>query len=234
MEAQQQQPSGDATQIAENKADLALIKKMKAELAAAVAASNFTQVQVLATRLRVTELKQQLKLAVAADNFAEVTRLGHELDEYKRSPAPPLAEPTPEPQPAADVDLGAGAVWGSKPNPGAAAAYRAWEDKLVTPDQPDDSDYTDDSGEMKELQFLDEPNLVAPTVTVMDAQDGTRPGALVRWQLIGTHRHDPDRQVENILNTKCIICNTKSIIFNAKSSCLMQNAFIFNTKSIHF
>ena len=157
MEAQQQQQpaSGDAKdrasdlRIAETKSDLEQIRTMKKQLGAAVAASDFTRVQTLATRLRTTELKQQLKAAVAAQDFEEVTRLGRELDEYKKVESNFLVAPAPEPEPEpeAGAELGAGAVWGSEPNAGAAAAYRAWEDKLANPDQPDDSD----SGAMQAL-----------------------------------------------------------------------------------
>lgn len=194
-------------EIQDAKEQLAAVKAMKLELGAAVAASDFAQVQILAKRLKVTELKQQLSAAVAANNFDDVARLGKELDEYSRPGAQVPLEPAPEPEQVGEQvvgDLGAAAVWGSTPNDTAKAAYRAWEDELmaaaiakrVGEDEEDDGEGMDPD-EMAELQFLDEPTLLAPTVTLVDAADGVSPGgALVRWQLIGPHRHDPAQRAE--------------------------------------
>lgn len=187
-----------AAEIEATKGELEAVQVMKDELAAAVAASDFKRVQVLAKQLKIKELQQQLSAAVASDNFPEVARLGKELDEYTSTAAQP---PMPEPEPPAD--LGAAAVWGSVPNEGAAAAYRAWEDDLVAAEltkqmglEAEDDSETVDPDEMEALQFLDEPKLLAPTVTVVEAGEGIRPAARVRWRMIGPHREDPTRLVE--------------------------------------
>jgi hypothetical protein len=197
MEAQ----PGEDAEIEATKGELEVVQAMKDELAAAVAASDFERVQVLAKRLKVKELQQQLGAAVASDNFPEVARLGKELDEYTNSDAQPLAQPVPEPEPA--TDLGAAAVWGSAPNDGAAAAYRAWEEDLVASEitkqmglEAEDDSETVDPDEMAALQFLDEPELLAPTVAVVEAGEDNRPEARVRWRVVGPHREDPARLVE--------------------------------------
>ena len=199
--AAEQQQSDEAA-IRQTKAELEAVQAMKDELAAAVAASEYERVQMLAKRLKVTELQQQLNAAVASDNFPEVARLGKELEECTSADQLP-AEPMPEPEPEPPADLGAAAVWGSTPNDNAKVAYQAWQDDLLATEivaqmgvEAEEDSETVDPDEMAALHFLDEPALQPPTVTVIGAADGKPAQARIRWRLMGTHREDPTRHVE--------------------------------------
>ena len=197
----EQRPEESEAELQAARGELEAVQAMKDELAAAVAASDFEKVQELAHRLKATQLQQQLHAAVASDDFREVARLGKELDEYTKAESQPPVQPVPEPEPPAD--LGAAAVWGQTPNAGAKAAYRAWQEGLVAGEvaeqlglEADEDRDTVDPHEMASLQFLDEPEMLAPSVTVAAASDGGRPEARIRWRVLGPHRADPTRLVE--------------------------------------
>ena len=197
----EQRSEESAAELQAARDELEAVQAMKDELATAVAASDFEKVQELAKRLKVKQLQQQLRAAVASDDFREVARLGKELDEYAKTASQPPVQPVPEPEPSAD--LGVAAVWGQTPNAGAKAAYRAWQEGLVAGEiaeqmglEAEEQRGTVDPHEMASLQFLDEPEMLAPTVTVVAAGDDGRPEAHVRWRVLGPHRADPTRLVE--------------------------------------